>query len=689
MSLEQIVKFADPTTNIAKEVLELDNGADTLLKLAAQVVRDEQRDRDSMDEWVEAVDDGKQLSKQETRAKSEPFEGAANFKTPAIQKATISFGDRAKAEILRGPNLLKMEIIGNDKDLTKKNKADNVKTFMNWQLNHEQRGWRDSQRRMLYEIPGAGTVFKKVFFDPILKINQSEKIRYPEFSVNQATTDIDTARSFTHLMDIPQNVIFERQAAELWLDVDIYPEDVDGDEGSNEKEEVLDADDNDQVFLEQYCFYDLDGDGYEEPYIVTVHRQSSQVVRIVARYDLNDIYIRNTNKSIEKFVKGQDLKGLELVRIEPMACITKYGFIPSLDGTFLDIGYFHLISALSKGVNSTTNQLLDSGSFSNLQGGFLAKGFRKKMGNLRAKPGSWISTDISAQDLHNGILTHQYKEPSATLFSLNEKLKQELKEFSVIVDLNGTLAPNAPATTTLALLQEALVPMSSILQSILDAESQEFRLLFILDSKFTSPAQYQLILDDESANFETDFDLNVMDISPTASAEMASRMQRLHVADAMVNRAEVLALSGGDTRPIWEFWFDALGANEVKGQVFPDEAQMGEEQKARIQQQQDEARRKAQLTAIEIDHDERKIAADESKGKSEEAKNYSQVILNLEKAETEDVNNKVSIYTAKLDSVTRAIDNTTKEIQQDRDEAKDAERLSGQAERSTTSTPNI
>lgn len=689
MSLKQVVDFIDPTVNIAEKVLEMDDGETILQKLASQVIRDEARDRDSMSDWVDDVDEGRKLAKQETRSKSEPFEGAANFKSPAIMEASIIFGDKAKTEILRGKNLIKMEIIGKDENLTKKAAAKNVKEFMNWQINHEMRGWRESQKRLMYELPGPGTVFKKTFFDPIQKVNVSEKIRYPEFSVNQATTSIDKARSFTHLMDIPQNQVFERQASGLWLDVDIYPEDVDGDEGSNEKEEVVVADDNEQVFLEQYCFYDLDDDGYEEPYIVTVHKQSNQVVRIVARYDINDIYVRNSADSIDKLVKGQDLDDSELVRIDPMSCITKYGFIPATDGTFLDIGYFHILSGLSKGINSTTNQLLDSGSFANLQGGFLAKGFRKKMGNLKAKPGSWISTDISAQDLQSGVMPWAYKEPSQTLFALNQELKSEVDNLSVNVDLKGTIAPNAPATTTLALIQEAMHPMSSILQSVLDAEGEEFRLLFILNSKFASPLIYQTVLDDETADFENDFNLDAMNILPTANSEMSSRMQRLQVAEVLVSRVESLTLSGGDTRSIWEFWFDALGANEIKGKVFPDPAQVDEEQKARLEQQAKDEREQKLLQNIEIDQSERRLVVEENKAKGSVAKDMSTVALNLEKAESEDVKNRISTYTAEVQGVTAAISNISQEIQLDKDEAEDARRLSEQAIPVTPGAPNI
>ena len=43
----------------------------------------------------------------------------------------------------------------------------------------------------------------------------------------------------------------------------------------------------------------------------------------------------------------------------------------------------------SSGINTTTNQLIDAGTLANLQGGHLAKGFRKNMGPMKIRPGEY------------------------------------------------------------------------------------------------------------------------------------------------------------------------------------------------------------------------------------------------------------------------------------------------------------
>lgn len=685
--------------NIAEDIEK-----DVLRRLALRVIENYNRDLESMTEWSSDIKEGQRIAKQESNAKSEPFEGAANFKSTIIESASISFGDRATTELLRGKNIVKSEIIGNDAQGNKKIASDNIVDFMNWQLNHQMRHWRDTQETVLYALPSFGTVFKKVFFDPIEGINKSEIIHWPDFAVNQAANSHE--KCFSESMDISANEVIERQAAKIWLDVDLYPEteDAEGDRGSNEDEGVIHAVDNSEKFIEQACFFDLDEDEYEEPYIVTVHEQTSKVVRIVARYDRSNVFVSQGGRIVSlKELKSQakiepgsevDLTGAEIVRITPDQNIIKYDFVKSIDGTYLGRGYYHMLGSLSKGINSTTNQLIDSGTLATLQGGFLAKGFRKKMGNLRMKPGSWQSTDISAIDLRNGMMPHQFKEPSQVLFALNQQLNQEAKDFSVNIDLQGVIAPNAPATTTLALIQEAMMPTSAIMQRVIRSESKEFQLLFVLDSKFTDPVLYQKILDDTEANFETDFDLDTMDISPTASADMSSKMQRLQRAEILILEAPQIALEGGDTQPIRELWFEAIGAEELINKVWPDPQQLTEQQQARAAAQEQEQRKQDQFKAIEIDHQERALVAAEQKSQADVAKSRaeiteilagmkkieSEIILNLEKAETEQSKNKINIYTAEFQGLTNAMDATLKSLEFDNNERdrEDARKLSEQ-----------
>lgn len=601
MAITDIVDFIG-NRNIAEDLEE-----DQLLEIGQNVHLRFEQDRDSMDEWVDAVEEGQKLIKQEFKPKSTPWDGAANFKSPLLMDASITFGDRAGLELMRSRNLVKADVIGRDEGNAKQQRADRITEAMNYQINHEMREWRKDQKRLFYTLPNFGTMFKKTIFDPLLGRNISHVIHYPDFVVNQATTHAETARSFTHILDVDQNKLIERQRSGLWLDVDIYPENSEGDAGSNEDEEVTDAANNPNAFLEQHCFVDLDDDGYEEPYIVTIHQQTRKVVRIVARYDENSIIV-NQNDAIltlqeavqanadqllaqaqqtgiaPKIPEEPDFKGMELVRIEPNSQITKYGFIPSTDGTYLDLGYFHLLGAITMGINTTTNQLLDAGTLANRQGGLLAKGFRKKMGPISFRPGEWKSTEVSAQDLQQSMLPLPIKEPSQVLFALNEKLEQQGRQSAIVADAITQIQANTAPTTALAIIQEALIPSSAIMGRIIDAESEEFQKLFQLNQKFFDPRLYQIILDDPQADFRTDFNAEDFDIAPTASAEMASKTQRIQLSEVELSQFDRVLQAGGNPLPILRNFYDRIGSDV--SEIFPEPGQMSPQDQQRVEQLQ-------------------------------------------------------------------------------------------------------
>ncbi len=653
--------------NIAEDILDLPDGEKILDDLGERVKRQFDEDLDSMHDWMESVREGLDLMKQEFKPRSTPWEGASNFKSPMLSEASIAFGDKASLELLRSRNLVKADIIGKDNTGEKKRLADRVTEAMNYQVNYQMPNWRSDQKRMLYIVPNVGCIFKKTDFNPLEGKTESHLIQYPDFAVNQATTNMDETRSFTQILDIDQNGVVERQAAGIWLDVDLYPEDAEGDEGSNEAAGTQNAESNDDRFLEQQCFADLDDDGYEEPYVVTIHEQTRQIVRVVPRYNEQSFIVKTPEGRVMSLINAikeetvrattageglpdeTDLNKLTMVRINPVQKITKYGFIPSPDGTFLDLGYSHLLGAIVQGVNTTTNQLTDSGTLRNNGGGFLAKGFRKKMGPMRVKPGEYKETNIQPRDLQTGILPNPNPEPSTVLFALNEKLEQQGRSFAAIVDVSGQIQANTAPTTALAIIQEALISTSALMGRILDSMSNEFQILFELNKTTFDPELYNIILDEE-ANASADFNNESLDIVPTASPEMSSKLQRIQLATVELEAMPAVIQAGGNPMPIVKGFFERIGSDNVD-EIFPE--QPTDQQAQELENQI--ALQNLELTKLQTEilmREQDRLDADTQRKINETAskikKDLADIILTLEKAESEDVKNNVSVYTAQL-----------------------------------------
>lgn len=681
MSIKQLRDFVGQT-NIAEDLKKED-----LLKIGERVSRQFKEDDESMEDWKEAVEQGLKLMKQEFKSES----GKSNYKDPILTEASIAFGDKATLELLRHKDLVSTEVIGNDLDGTKKERSKRVTDYMNYQVNHDMNKWRRTQSKSFYGLPNVGTFFKKTVFDPMEQKVESHIVQYPDFVVNQATQSMDKCRSFSHILpDINQNTIEAKIRAGLWLDIELFPVDngkTDGDEGSNEKEGVINTEDNPDMFVEQQTFYDLDEDGLEEPYIITVHMATRKVVRMVARFDEKSIMVRindqvmplpqalinQQNTDIGRMggpqmmalvgfdTPQENFDNMELVTVNPFQAVTKYGFIPSPDGTFLDLGYSHLLGAITQAINSTTNQLNDAGTRANLGGGFLSKEFRKLMGVVRMQPGEYKKTDVPAEKLAKGIFPNPSPEPSPTLFQLNEKMSIRGKEFLALADVSGRIDAQTAPTTALAIIQEAMIPTSALFKRVLDATSDEFQVLFRLNRLTLRDMKYQTVLDAPEASVEQDFGDDSMDIVPTANAEMSSKMHRIQTSQLELEMFPLILQAGGNPIPVVRNRLEAIGSTIID-QIFPEEGTMSPQEKQQLQQLQEaqEMSNKIQQQQLEIlsreqdrlDADTKakieKVGKEIQKMQTEMVENITAAMLNAEKAETEQVENQINLYTSDL-----------------------------------------
>lgn len=636
-----------------------------LAEIATEIKERFDQDLDSMNEWISLVESGQELMRQDFDSREEPWDGAANFKSPMIMNAVLQFGDTASQELLRKSDVVKGMVLGIDPDGQKEKQAQRVATYMNYQVNVQMPEWRVEHDKLLYTLPSTGCMFKKTFFDPSIGTNVSDVIYYPNFVVNQANTTIEKSNSFTQILQFTENEVIEKQRTGQWLDVNF----VKGGDG----EDALVSDENlenqpeesEDRFLEQHGWFDLDDDGYKEPYVITMHEATRTIVKIAPRFKEKDVSVSIEGETFNLAVvlraiqDGIRVTPEQVVSINPINLITKYDFLPDPEGQFLGIGYPHLLAGVTQAVNTTTNHLLDAGTLSNLPGGYLAKGVRKRLGDDKFRPGEFKSTNVPARDFANAFFTLPYGEPSQTLFALNEKMQNEGERTANSADFSKVLANNAPATTTLALLQKETQSTTSIIRRIYLAMSEEFKKMARLNQTFVDPQNYQMVLDDPEANFERDFDVTQLNFVPISNPEMSTRIERVKSAEVQMGFLPQIEQAGGQTQMVIKQFLDALGVEAAMiEQIFPTPQPDQIEQQNALLQQQNQLQEfqnslfDRELSVREADIN-RKIAETQSKiaeTRSNIVKIQSEALVNMEKAETEDAKNQLTKYTAELQS---------------------------------------
>ena len=327
-------------------------------------------------------------------------------------------------------------------------------------------------------------------------------------------------------------------------------------------------------------FIDFDGDGYAEPYIVWVRRDTKQVLRIVARY---------FEQSIERNPKGK------ILGIKAEQYFTKFPFIPSPDGGFYDLGFGVLLGPLNQSIDTLINQMIDAGTMANTAGGFLSRGIKMRGGNYNFAPLEWKHVDSTGDDLRKGIVPLPVREPSQVLFTLLGMLINYGERIGGSVDILVGQNPgqNTAAETTRTMAEQGMKIFSGIFKRTYRSLKQEFRKIYRLN---------QLYLDDE-VDFQSDkgeFNISaddyngpVSDISPSADPNIVSDSQLMAKAQAMlqlatttpgvnIRAAQLMYAKAWKVAELENLLPDPKGPNAIKPAV-PEKLQV-EQMKAQIKQ---------------------------------------------------------------------------------------------------------
>lgn len=445
--------------------------SEELAKIGSEAVRLYKLDKSSMSEWLKMMERGIELAKLVAKDKSYPFPGAANVKYPLITTAALQFNARSYPAIVPADGaVVKGRTFGADKDGLKAARADRVAAHMSWQLINRIDEWEEETDRLLVQLPIVGTMVRKVWYDEVMGRPKCRLIDPGKFIVNDNVKTLTDAPRQTEEFTLYPYELTTKRLAGSYRDVDY----VDG-AGEDDQEP--------QDFIEQHTRLDLDGDGYEEPYIVTVHVETERVARIVGDFRMEDIL----------------MGPMGVTHIPATTYFIPYHFMPSIDGGFWGTGFGLLLGGISETVNTLINMMLDAGHMASLGGGFLGSEFRIKGGGNRFRPGEWKTPAAKGSDIKQSIVPLTFPGPDATLFQLLGLLIEAGNDVAGIKDvLMGDTGGRAQtATTTMALIEQGMQQFTAIYKRVYRSLRHEYKQLAYINASTVSPEEYNAFHDEE------------------------------------------------------------------------------------------------------------------------------------------------------------------------------------------------
>ena len=500
----------------------LDEGV--IQSLADDLYEDIDNDIASRKDWETMYKDGITLLGLKFEERMEPWEGACGVFHPMITEAVVRFQSDTIMETFPAKGPVRTQIVGKETP-EKKEAAVRVEEDMNYQLTEKMPEYRSEHEKMLWNLPSAGSAFKKVYYDPSLERQVSIFIPAEDVILPYGISEINTCHRITHVMRKNKNDLLKLMNAGFYKEVELgepskFTSDI---QERKDKETGFSASYDDRFEIYE-SHVDLDIPGYEDldeddeptgialPYVVTMIRGTNEVLAIRRNWKEED---------------PLKLKRHHFVHYQYIPGYGAYGF-----------GLFHLIGGYAKSATSIMRQLVDAGTLANLPGGLKSRGLRIKGDDTPISPGEFRDVDVGSGTIRDNILPLPYKEPSMVLSGLMDKIVEEGRRFAATSDMKiADMSNQAPVGTTLAILERTLKVMSAVQARVHFSMKQELQLLAAIIRDYTDD-KYTYEPEDGTARAKK-ADYSNVEVLPVSDPNAATLSQRVVQYQAVIQLAQM------------------------------------------------------------------------------------------------------------------------------------------------------
>ena len=458
--------------NLASEIDDIELG-----RIADELLRGIDADIQTRSDWIEDRAQGLKLLGLKIEipgvqgsSDGAPVEGMSKVRHPLLLEAVLRFQANARSELLPTDGPVKIRDDSNNSGVQLDELATALEKDMNHYLTVTANEYYPDTDRMLFMVGFGGDGFKKVYFCPLRNRPVSESIDAEDLIVNNAATDLDSAKRITHRIMMRPSVVRRMQIIGAYLDIPLSEameprlnaakEEKNAQQGVSNT--VMNHEDRDREIYECYCELDIKGfehkwkgkpSGLEVPYRVTVDVSSRNILSIVRNY-----------KEEEKLPTARRV-------------FVKYPFVPGLG--FYDIGLLHILGNTTNAVTAAWRELLDAGMFAAFPGFLMAEqGARQNTNIFRVPPGGSATVKTNGMKISDAIMPLPYKEPSPALMQLAQNIAEYGQRVGGTAEMAvGEGRQDAPVGTTLAIIDQATKVMNSVHKRLHAAQSEEFQLL--------------------------------------------------------------------------------------------------------------------------------------------------------------------------------------------------------------------
>ena len=469
-----------------------------------------EKDEQSCQEWRNDAKDLLDMAKLKDK-KREGFLQVwqSDLQLPDLIFSAMQFNARTYPEYVKSGKVCQPKTVGKFTE-DKLTRAIRVCTHINWQLTTEMPEWMPNFDKMLLILPIIGHAFKLTMWDDQQGRITDTLLLPDQVTVDNTPNNPDWQRRISVDMVVNQNTMVSRQASGQWRNIDV---------------ECTEGTDEDKKYriVQMHAWFDLDGDEYQEPYILTFNKSDWKLLSIVPRFDADSL--------VYKFEPTAPEESRELIGIEAVNYLTSYEYCPSPDGSALGMGLGHVIQGMARVRNASINQIQDAGTLMNLGGGWIKKGAFRDDGAQIFTPGEYKIADgiDTASSLADSFFKLPVTEPSTATYNTFTTLGEFINRIASTGEImSGEGAPaTMPATSVLAIIQQGKMGTTAVLTRINNSLTKEFKAIYRLNKAYLTNKKYLAVGDFEGEVVADDYDSTDFDIEPIADPSLSTKSERI------------------------------------------------------------------------------------------------------------------------------------------------------------------
>lgn len=494
-----------------------------------------------------------------------PFPGASPITHPLILESALKTQAKIMGEIFSGKGLVDTYLITETNEETVQ-ASNRVRNYMDYQYLYQMNEFVADTEKLSFRYSLTGNAYRKYYFDPIQNRPRTKYLTEDKFIINSDASTIADTDFHTELFTLDRHEFEHLGELGEYANVDEYEYDdgflLEGDvvsaiapngnatptevdaaiivEGTGDSMGSDNGARNTSKFQlrEHHCYLKLpapynDGSNRALPYIVTVEDGRNKVLAIRRNWKTED--------------------PLKLKR----TWYAHYQLIPGLG--FHGMGYIHILGNFQFALTSILRSLIDSGQFSNLQGGFRAKGVRfTRDSEMPIKFGEFREIDTGTKSIKDVLYPLDFKEPSQVLERIVQFLDGRAQKFADTTEQVLADSTNyGPVGTTVALLEASTKFTSGILKRFYNGLKQEFQILHDLNYDVLDETQDFFLKGQAFTVRQEDFSGKV-DIMPAADPNLSSSAHRIAVAQTKLAAAQQ-APDYHDLREAYHQFYSQIG----------------------------------------------------------------------------------------------------------------------------------